>query len=147
CGIGAAAHHRRAGTWSMNYRVTHRTTYSYSEPVTLCHNLLRLTPRATAQQTCLSSRLHITPAPAVKNRSTDYFVNPTPYFTVQDRHELMTISVDSDARVLPPVLPPPEQTPAWDSVPDRLAQSREPDDLDAYQFAFDSPFVPCSKRL
>ena len=28
----------------MIYRVTHTTTYRYSKPVSLCHNLVHLTP-------------------------------------------------------------------------------------------------------
>ena len=29
----------------MNYRVTHTTTYRYGKVVSLCHNLVHLTPR------------------------------------------------------------------------------------------------------
>src|SRR5206468_2295087 len=30
---------------AMQYRVTHTTTYEYSAPVSLCHNVVHLTPR------------------------------------------------------------------------------------------------------
>ena len=31
----------------MRYRVTHTTTYAYEETVSICHNEVRLVPRAT----------------------------------------------------------------------------------------------------
>ncbi len=40
----------------MNYRVIHATTYRYSKPVSLGHNLVHLTPRTDGRQTCLHSR-------------------------------------------------------------------------------------------
>jgi transglutaminase-like putative cysteine protease len=131
----------------MIYRVTHRTTYHYSEPVALCHNVLRLTPRDHAAQVCLSSDLRVHPQPAVQSRSNDYFGNTTSFFTVQDRHEQLTITVTSTARVTPPLLPRPDQTLPWDQVPALLARSREPADLDAYQFVFDSSYVAAGPRL
>ncbi|WP_373372223.1 transglutaminase N-terminal domain-containing protein [Sorangium atrum] len=32
----------------MAYRVTHVTSYEYAEPVSICHNGARLTPRSTS---------------------------------------------------------------------------------------------------
>ena len=34
----------------MNYRIVHRTTYDYSEPVTVSHHAARLKPRSLAHQ-------------------------------------------------------------------------------------------------
>ena len=45
----------------MKYEVTHRTTYHYSEPVTLGHNSSHLTPRTLDRQRCVSNRLVILP--------------------------------------------------------------------------------------
>jgi transglutaminase-like putative cysteine protease len=131
----------------MTYRVTHQTTYHYSDPVTLCHNVLRLTPRCTDRQTCLWSKLRVSPAPAVTNRFADYFGNVATFFTVQDRHEELSILTTSEAVVRPTTLPDPEESPPWDAVQARLTQSRDPADLEAYQFVFDSPHIAASAPL
>ncbi len=169
----------------MTYRVTHQTVYHYSEPVTLCHNVLRLTPRCTDRQTCLWSKLRVTPQPAVTNRWTDYFGNDSTFFTVQDRHEQLDIVMTSEAVVRPTPLPVLEQSPPWDTVPVRLANGepgasatggwgepgasatgvlstqysvlstqysglpahRDPADLDAYQYTFDSLHITATSQL
>jgi transglutaminase-like putative cysteine protease len=131
----------------MTYRVKHETIYSYSEPVMLCHNVLRLMPRCTDRQTCLWSNLGVYPTPAVSSRSTDYFGNNSIYFTVQDRHEQLTITMTSEAVVRPADLIHSEHSPPWDDVAERLARSRDAIDLEAYHYAFDSPYVAASRKL
>ena len=37
----------------MTYKITHTTTYDYTDSVSLSHHLLRLTPRQLAHQHCL----------------------------------------------------------------------------------------------
>ena len=60
----------------MRYRVLHRTTYAYTQPVSVCHHLLHLRPRACAAQRCESTLLAIEPQPAVLTERRDYFGNP-----------------------------------------------------------------------
>ena len=91
----------------------HKTVYAYSEPVTLCHNVLRLTPRLHDHQLCLSSGLTVQPAPSVTSRYVDYFGNPSTFFTVQDRHQQLTVTVTSEAEVRARPTPDPEGTPVW----------------------------------
>lgn len=131
----------------MTYRVTHRSVYRYSEPVTLCHNVLRLSPRSHAGQSCLVTELLVEPEPAVMSSYLDYFGNPSTFFTVQDRHQQLTVTVISETDVKPPAPPAPDRTPPWDCVPELLASSRAAADLDAYQFVFDSSYIQASRRL
>jgi hypothetical protein len=49
----------------MRYRVVHRTTYEYAQPVSVCHNLFHLRPREVEGQTNESTTVTVTPAPAV----------------------------------------------------------------------------------
>lgn len=132
---------------TITYRITHRSVYSYSEPVTLCHNVLRLTPRSHSNQYALQSEVLIEPIPAVLNSYLDYFGNPSTFFTVQERHKQLNVTVISEAQVRPPVVPIPDRSPPWDSVPELLATSRVPGDLDAYQYVFDSPYLQASRKL
>ena len=76
----------------MHYRITHTTTYEYSEPVSLCQNLCHLTP---ARDGALSLSAHLTghaSAPAVLSTRTDYFGNPATFFTVQEPHRELTVT-------------------------------------------------------
>lgn len=131
----------------MTYRVTHRTTYNYSEPVSLCHNVLRLTPRCTDQQTCLWSDLKVTPTPAVLSRTVDYFGNSSIFFTIQDRHQQLTITMNSEAVVRPTQIFLAGSTMSWNEVPGYLKMSLDAEDLEAYQYTFDSPYVATHERL
>ena len=57
----------------MNYRIVHHTRYQYEEPVSLCHNQARLTPRSFFNQTCQHSHLAIDPQPATFWEWEDFF--------------------------------------------------------------------------
>ena len=48
----------------MSYRVTHTTTYVYSEPVTLCHNLVQEIEAKTAQ--LVTERVWADPLPDIR---------------------------------------------------------------------------------
>ena len=57
----------------MIYRVWHRTTYDYEDPVSVSHHLVRLTPRNLPGQVCRETGLTIRPAPlapALSSRAT-----------------------------------------------------------------------------
>jgi len=131
----------------MIYRVTHTTTYDYSQQVTLCHNLAHLIPRSSPRQLCQETNLTITPTPAVVNSIIDYFGNPVTFFTVQEPHRRLVIRAEhtTEVQVFPP--PEPHYTPPWESVRDRLHLDRSAESLDAYQYVFDSPYIRSSSEL
>jgi transglutaminase-like putative cysteine protease len=79
----------------MRYRVRHLTEYKYNKAVSLCYNMTHLLPRDTPHQRCLSRRIQITPTPIYQNEGTDYFGNPTFYFSIQEPHEKLAIDVVS----------------------------------------------------
>jgi len=123
------------------YRVSHSSSYTYSDPVSLCHNLLHLTARDTPGQTCSHSQLLIQPLPAVSASKTDYFGNTATFFTVQEPHPKLTITAVNMARLRPETPPEPANTPAWEEVARLLGRPDAPEDLEACQFLFDSPYV------
>jgi transglutaminase-like putative cysteine protease len=47
----------------MRYQICHHTRYSYQQPVTLHHHILRLCPRSDGSQKLLSFNLDISPTP------------------------------------------------------------------------------------
>ena len=131
----------------MKYHVTHTTTYHYSKPVSLCHNLVHLTPRTDARQTCLRSELSVTPRPALLREQSDYFGNRETYFTIEAPHDCLSVRVVSSAEVTPPAAPDADATPPWESVRSFLCEDISPDGLLARQFVFDSPYVQAHADL
>ena len=122
------------------FRINHSTIYSYSDRVSLCHNVAHLRPRLCAWQTCESTKLIVGPIPAVIVERLDYFGNPATYFTVQEPHAVLKIAVEhSFTRTVYPL--PPGHSPPWEEIRDRLPRDRSFKWLDAYQFVFDSRYA------
>ena len=89
----------------MIYRVTHRTTYSYEDPVSVSHHILRLTPHNSVRQTCRHAAISILPQPVDCNRHVDYFGNATTAFTLLEPHERLVVEVTSELEVTAAALP------------------------------------------
>ena len=131
----------------MRYRVRHTTTYAYTDAVSVSHNVLHLTPRECRHQRCSMHELLIYPKPAFVNQAEDYFGNPVTFFSLQEPHEALTMTANSTVDITPVVWPEPHDTPPWGQVQAQLRQDRSRESLNAYQFVFDSPYVPTSPAV
>src|SRR6516162_7904657 len=129
----------------MLYRVTHSNTYTYSEPASLCQNLLHLIPRELPQQECMHSQVLIQPQPAVSTVRSDYFGNPVSFFAVQEPHLKLVVTASHLISVKSEPAPP--VTPPWERVCEQLQQSKSREDLEACQFLFDSTYVSRDREL
>ena len=123
----------------MTYRVTHVTTYRYEEPASVCHNELRLTPRSGGRQRTRRSQLRVDPTPSVLAPQVDFFGNHVHFVALHEPHRQLTVTAKSDVDV--EASAPPQASPSWEAVRDRLRADRDSDVLAAYQFAFESPHV------
>ena len=83
----------------MIYRIRHLTEYQYQHPVSLCYNLAHLQPRNTSYQSCLSSKLHISPMPSYSRKRKDYFGNQVLHFSIEVPHRLLSVEITSDIRI------------------------------------------------
>ena len=128
----------------MRYHVRHHTLYRYSQPVSISHHVLRLTPRPCELQQLHESSIAVFPPPAVRSDAIDYFGNPVTYLTIQEQHEQLAI----EARALVDVAAPPPREPSrttpWERVFGLLERGATRRDLDTLQFAFDSPWTRAS---
>lgn len=131
----------------MRYQIVHSTNYFYSEAVPMCQNELHLKPRDTPRQSCESHRLEISPAPHVLEECQDYFGNKIHFFTIQDRHEQLSVAAHSEVELAPTDYMPPEQTAPWEHVRALMRDVRADDRLEARQFTFESPHVTCNAAL
>jgi transglutaminase-like putative cysteine protease len=127
----------------MRYRVSHVTSYRYSEEVTLCHNEVRMTPRAEMGQRVLGSHVTIDPMPNAYAERNDFFDNRVVYFDVEDPHAALTVSVESEvetsnARLEGNLL----DSVSWETVRDGIAEGSTPELRDYLYYMLESPMVP-----
>ncbi len=131
----------------MIYRISHTTRYTYSELVSLCHNLIHLTPRETPRQTCRRHGVSIVPSPAATWNGTDYFGNPVMFFTIQEPHQELTVTAWQTTEVFFAEVPLRQLSPPWEEVRERTASHPDAESLDAYQYVFESPYVKLTEEL
>ncbi|MDD2725055.1 MAG: transglutaminase family protein [Methylovulum sp.] len=140
----------------MKYRITHTTTYNYSQAVGLCQNEARLQPRDYWRQYCETSHLEITPTPMDFRELVDFFGNRLVYFAIQQPHRQLVVTAVSEVSLFPGQqgnAPAPQIS--WQQARD-LIQSIYSQDLtrqqmqallDAKQYVLDSPMITATAEL
>ena len=99
----------------MKFKVCHLTSYHYSEPVPLSHHAAHLRPRADTGQRHHSVDVQIRPFPAVlRDDGTDYFGNPTTFFTIQDPHTTLEVEATFVVETRAAPILPGDGGGAWD---------------------------------
>ncbi|MDA3962450.1 MAG: transglutaminase family protein [Planctomycetota bacterium] len=129
----------------MKYRINHVTTYRYTSPVVLSHNLVHLALRDTPGQRVTTSTLTIQPEPSSCTPITDAFGNRQTLFAIQGAHRELQVAAIGEATVTG-VTPPTHDHP-WVEVAKRLQKPPNAYDLAAAEFAFASPLCPISPDL
>ncbi len=121
----------------MRYQVQHKTSYTYSEPASVAHNLLHLRVPTMLRQSVEDFALLVEPKPRSIVSRTDYFGNQVHYFALSEPHDGMTITSTSRVTVKPTVVP--STSPAWE---DLVAAGRRDDfPLEVRQFLFPSRHI------
>jgi len=144
----------------MKYRVIHRTEFDYRAQVGLCFNEARLLPRELPNQKVLSAELQIEPQPNDRYERVDYFGNRTVYFSLQQPHERLIVTVTSEVVVTQRALFgsaeglngerslfEDREALSWEQARDRLRSDRSPEVIEASQFSLDSPSVVADDLL
>lgn len=133
---------------ALHYRILHETEYRYASPVQLSRQLLRLTPRETPWQTCLSHDIRVGPEPAEWSTLDDFFGNPMVQFALQTPHSELLVAVESRVEVrshAPDIAP--DGSPSWEETREWLLHARGAATLDPSQYLFASPHVPVTREL
>jgi transglutaminase-like putative cysteine protease len=125
----------------MIYRISHRTTYRYADPVSVGNHVACLRPRSFGYNRVVASTLDIDPLPATYTERTDYFGNCLSFFTVGEPHRTLIVEAKSevirtadDSFLDAPAL-------AWEESTSALALQHTAAGLDAYQYQFESPRI------
>ena len=131
----------------MKYRVVHKTEYRYGASVSQCHNLAHLRPRNLPTQQCLGHRLQIDPLPMDLAEHEDFFGNHVSYFSIQQPHEVLTVTATSEMQLDPASQLPLGEDMPWDTVRRLLAQPQTDAVRDNRQYVLDSPHAAAAAEL
>lgn len=125
----------------MIVNTTHSTTYLYSDPVSICHTQVHLSPRDSPHQRLLSYHLTIVPEPSFTSSRRDYFGNEITLFSIEEPHQTLTIEATSEIDLRPEEPPAEALTPPWESVRDQVRHASNDETFRALEFTFPSRFV------
>ena len=132
----------------MNYKIVHKTEYSYTHPVNLCYNEARLSPRSFAHQDCSDSQFIVEPEPKECRERQDFFGNTVYYFTIQQPHNQLTVTVTSRVNVKDREMQLNfGEHLTWEEVRQQLQTDQNPGILEIRQYILDSPMVPMMPEL
>lgn len=126
---------------SATYRVTHRTTYEYEQPVSASYGKMHLLPRDLAGQRCLDASLTVSPLPSDHRHFADWFGNRVDYVAIDEVHTELTITASSVIEVQPPAGPPLLASRPWEELAATVGHSGGIDDVDAVHYTLDSPMI------
>ncbi len=110
--------------WPRQYRVTHRTDYTYGTSVSDAYSVACLLPRTRPTQHVLQRDLHIEPEPNEYDDRRDVFGNHVTQVGVHRPHDSFSITSTSIVEVDRPVRPTSSST--WEDVVTRAASLRGP---------------------
>lgn len=125
----------------MNYRITHRTIYEYSEAVTVSHHAARLLPMENSSQQVSRTSLSVFPTPAVRKESRDYFGNAVCSFAIQEIHRHFEVIARSQVSVKVSTAPVLALSPVWEQVVANFRDPVSPADVAPYEFCMESPCI------
>jgi transglutaminase-like putative cysteine protease len=128
----------------MRYRVRHETVYRYGGDVAHSHQLLHLTPRDSANQTCRSRTITLDPQPSTRREDVDAFGNCVTRLEYDLPHDRLEVLAEVAVQVDAPRDVTDTESAAWDRVRDALTYSGQPmtaADLDACRFRMESSYV------
>ena len=148
----------------MTFKITHRTTYTYEEQVTLSYGLLHMIPRDLPWQECRSVTIRIEPRPDFYQERRDFFGNRMGYFEIRTAHRELAVVSTAEVEVDISRRPADVGAIPWELARDRLRENGAgsdgargkvggliegdpPEVLDARQFALGSPLASPSEAL
>lgn len=127
------------------YTVTHRTTYEYSDTISLSYNEAFVIPRPfalpTFKQTVLRSTVVVDPKARDQQERVDFFGNRALHFSMRVPHSRMEVLATSKVQVEPRPFDGSILNRPWELVRDRLQIDLNNEMLAARQFVLASPIV------
>ena len=126
----------------MIYRLRHRTTYRYEQPVSFARCVLRVTPRDGGDQTLLSHDILITPNPKHEDVRAGQFGERVVTATLETAHRQLTIDARSRIAVTRPRLAPWLFEPPWETTRAEAVAAQSLDLSSPAHFLYPSKMAP-----
>lgn len=124
---------------SVRYRVRHITEYAYTEPVSVCHNMLCVAPTSDHRQRVESYTLTIDPTPTASGERQDAFGNVLHVFSIERAHTKLVI--DASSEVVVDAAPTEGDDVSWEDVVSGVRDQGDAGWLAASPFVHDSEFA------
>jgi len=129
------------------YDVRQTTTCSYATPVAHARHVLRLTPVSRDGERVHVAALQIVPEPAHRREGQDFFGNRLTWIEIDQPHEILTVKLSARVAVDAAVEPPPQTTPAWETVREDAFATSEIGPLSPAHFLFPSRIVSLDPEI
>lgn len=120
----------------MIYDILHRTSYTYETTASFSQHLLRLTPRAGAEQRAVMTEITVEPEPETLERDIDMFGNIEHLTTVREPHESLEIVARSRVERSSRSALMPHASAPWEVARDAALGRGAPPVMTAAAFAF-----------
>ena len=130
----------------MIYDIDHLTAYAYAAPVTSASLALRLSPRNTTTQRCLSHEVRISPEPDLITSHRDFFGNVVDLVSIDTQHTELEIRSVARVEVTPqPGLAGPDLP--WEQVAAMALSERDLSGAGPSHFLFTSPRIKLAREV
>ena len=86
---------------AVRYRISHRTTYEYGQPMADGYTVAYLLPRPTPHQVVEAAEVTVDPAPDERSERIDVFGNRVLQLGVHHAHDMLTLHAESEVVVVP----------------------------------------------
>ena len=126
---------------SARLRLSHRTRFRYGRPVSISHQLLRLTPRSFDRQQLLSASIEVSPRPQSTVRRTDAYGNALTEIFVQRDHDQLCIQAEAEVELPPTRGILSDLSPPWEDAAAALRGPATDGAWEAAPFCYPSPQV------
>ena len=126
---------------SMRLTLSHRTHYTYAQPVSISHQLLRLTPRDLPRQQLQSHTIGVTPEPETTTTRPDSFGNELTQIFIQDHHRELIICAEATVDLAPPPDILFDLSPTWEWVVQAMADPTHDAAWEAAAYCYPSPRI------
>ncbi|MGB4864552.1 MAG: transglutaminase family protein [Hyphomicrobium sp.] len=131
----------------MIFDVSHKTHYSYSQPVAQSQHLIHLSPCPVDRQIIRNHSVIVEPAPAVRYDGVDAFGNPILILDIEVPHQELVLHARSSIETLPRPAFDAGATLAWDRIDDSFRVLDQGLPLDIIQYRCASRLTTASREI
>jgi len=124
-----------------DYKIIHKTKYSYEDYVSYCHNIAHMYPLTHQYQDCFRTHVNVHPKPVVSSFRRDYFGNQVFFFSVEDVHKNLEVTVESSVRTHPQMVLDLGRSTPWEKIFPLVSESNLEQDINSLEFVQPSSYV------